>query len=236
MYLKQNDEKKLLTYQNDIKKSDLNGYKYYHVLNKIQSSKNESNSKILSDKGVIKNNATKSRYYLEGKIYFHNLDFMELGLLLISLDVKELLNSKQYGDFVQENSHIIQNAYEQIGGAKPYGYGKVKVEVTHLYLEKNDCSFESLILNPFEEQKKKDKYVDSFIEKMCKAYGEKYLDYVKDYIRSKQEKDRTDKAEENFSKNNPTIVNWTNMNEKIEKGYDKAGGGYPKSWRLWTES
>jgi CRISPR-associated protein (TIGR03986 family) len=229
MYLKQTDGKELTTYENEKdKKPSLNGYKYYHVLDKVQSSKKDPIN-MLSTKGVIKNNNKNDGFYLEGKIHFHSLAPHELGLLLLSLDVKELLNSRQHGNFIKENHHIIQITYEQIGGAKAYGYGKIKVEITDLYLEKNGHSFESLILYPMEEQTERDEYIDAFINKMHEACEEDYFDYLKHYVKSKQEKDRAEKADENYTKKHPTTINWNNLNEKI-----RNGGGYPKGWRLWS--
>ncbi len=233
MYLKQTDGEKLSTYEN--KKEEppiLNGYKYYHILDRVQERKQErktnpANDKRLSTKGVMKNNE-QDGFCLEGKVYFHNLAPEELGLVLLSLDVKEVLQSHRCVDFIEKNRNLIQNAYEQIGGAKPYGYGKVKVEVEKLYLEKKDHSFEALIVDPTEEQNDRCEYIDAFIDEMYSA-KEDYFHYFKEYIESKQERNREEKTDENYSRENPTTINWNNLNEKI------GGGGYPKDWKLWRK-
>ena len=225
MYLRQNNGEKLSTYENKDELPSLNGYKYYHILDRVQESKKEPRN-MISIKGVMKNN--EHEFYLEGKIYFHNLALEEIGLLLLSLDVKEVLQSHQYVNFINENRHFIQNAYEQIGGAKPYGYGKVKVEVDNLYLEKNDCSFESLVLNPLEEKTDRYEYIDAFIQEMHEAGKEAYFYDFKNYIDSKQERSREEKTGENYSQESPTTINWSNLSEKIS-------AGYPKEWRLWRK-
>ncbi len=226
MYLRQTENKKTLSTYEDQKIPRLNGYKYYHILDKVQKSKEEPVN-MISTKGVMKHNE-HDRFHLEGKIYFHNLAHEELGLLLLSLDVKEVLQSQQYVDFIEENRHLIQNACEQIGGAKPYGYGKVKVEIDNLYLEKRDCSFESLILDPLEEKTDRYEYIDAFIHEMYAEGQEAYFRDFKNYIESKQERNREEKAGENYSRESPTTINWNNLSEKIR-------GGYPKEWRLWRK-
>lgn len=228
MYLKQTDEKVLSTYE-DRKKPQLNGYKYYHILDRVKESKTDhANAKRLSTKGVMKNNEHDG-FCLEGKIYFHNLAPEELGVVLLSLDVKEVLQSHRCVDFIEKNRNLIQNAYEQIGGAKPYGYGKVKVEVEKLYLEKRSHSFEVLIVDPLEEKNDRYEYIDAFIDEMYSARKEDYFHYFKEYIEIKQETNREEKTDENYSRENPTTINWNNLNEKI------GGGGYPRDWRLWRK-
>ena len=239
MYLKQTDRKRLLTYEdleetqliNKCKHKVLNGYKYYHILDKTQKSRKEPEN-MISTKGVMKNNNENDGFYLEGKVYFHNLSPQELGLLLLSLDIKEVLQSHQY-DFIDENRHLIHYAYEQIGGAKPYGYGKVRIEIENLYLENRDHSFEALTLNPIEEKTDRYEYVDAFLKKMYSVWGK---DYFKNYIESKQETKREEKTGKNYSKENPKTINWYNLSEKVQEDTSNKGGGYPKGWRLWRKS
>lgn len=215
MYLKQHKGKKLSTYNDD---AELNGYKYYHILDKVYESKTEPKG-MISTKGVIKNN---NNYYLEGKVYFKNLAPEELGLLLLSLDIKEIMKSKQYTKFAG-----IEKSFEQIGGAKPYGYGKVQVDITEPLLEKNDNSFKSLITDSTKIEKEEYKYIDAYINMMEKEYDCKYVGYLSKYIESKHEKNR----EESLN-NNPMMINWYNVQEKIQKDSKNKGGGYPKSWRI----
>ncbi|MBS4534349.1 hypothetical protein GOQ29_01810 [Clostridium sp. D2Q-14] len=222
MYLEQLEENKLSTY-ND-KTSKLNGYKYYHILDKVEKSKKEPES-MLSTKGVIKND--EEDIYLEGKIYFNNLFPDELGLLLLSLDIKQILKSKEYRECIGENGINIENSFEQIGGAKPYGYGKVKVEIMDLCIEKKDISFESLILDPMEKQSNRSEYVDAYITKMKEVCEKNYFNYLRRYIKSKQEKDRNETSNWDCNETNPIVVNWYNLDEKIKKRK-----GYPKEWRF----
>lgn len=225
MYLDQPEgEKCLSTY--DGKKPELNGYKYYHILDEVQESKKKPKN-ILSTKGIIKND--KEDIYLEGKIYFNNLYPDELGLLLLSLDIKELLNSKMNKNFIEENKNVIENSFEQIGGAKPYGYGKVKVNINNLFLEKKNTSFKSLMISPFEEQKNKSEYIDAYITKMNEICENDYFNYLRYYIKSKQEKNR-EILGNGYNKNSPMAISWYNLSEKVKKGK-----GYPKLWRLAKE-
>ena len=68
-------------------------------------------------------------------------------------------------------------------------------------------------------------YIDVYTDK------ETWLKYVDDYlmvyIESKNEKNR----EESLN-NNTMMVNWYNVQEKIQENSKNKGGGYPKSWRL----
>ncbi len=210
MYLKQNGESDLSTYNEN---AELNGYKYYRVLRNTQQSK-EQPEEMISTKKIIKNDKD---LYMEGKVYFKNIEPYELGLLLLSLDIKQLLSTQKCEKFVKKNETLIKNSFEQIGGAKPYGYGKVRVDIDSLYIEKNDSSFESLVLDPKQEETNNVKYIDDFISIM-RFNLDKNDDYLGAYIKSKNEKEESG------------MVNWFNIN-------DKLGGsiGYHENWRLFRE-
>ena len=215
MYIQQKGEK-LSTYNDE--DTELNGYKYYRILDKVQKSKTEPKD-MISVKGIMKNN---NNFYLEGKVYFKNLACDELGLLLLSMDIEQTLNSKQYKG---KNKSIIEKSFEQIGGAKPYGYGKVKVDITEFYLENNDASFESLITNSIKkiDDENRQKYIDAYFNTM----ENKESNYFDRYIESKQEVKR-----ENLSNGNSIMIDWYNVQENIQKYSGNKGGGYPANWRI----
>lgn len=161
MYLKQ-DGGKLNTYESE-KMPELNGYKYYHVLEeKIDAKKKEAGDKFVSCRRVLKG----GNISFTGKIHFRNLTDEELGLLLLSLDWKELQKSSKYGHFIADFKGDMEKAYELIGGAKPYGYGKVKVEIQDLEVEKTGTDFETLVLGPTENVDDTVKFIDAFIDSM----------------------------------------------------------------------
>lgn len=110
LYIKQNlrVKKKLMTYNdNDFK---LNGYKFYYLKKKPQlmdDSKEEYNKEITPIENAV----------FKGKIYFKNLYDDELGLLLMAIAP-------------------VENGMDLLGQGKPYGFGKVKINVDKVYLNK----------------------------------------------------------------------------------------------------
>ncbi|BFH17067.1 hypothetical protein WJ0W_006344 [Paenibacillus melissococcoides] len=77
-----------------------------------------------------------------GKLFFRNLSEAELGLLLLSLDWREVLASSKYGQLTAKYRDTADKAYELIGGAKPYGFGKVQIGIKHVLLDSNGTDFE----------------------------------------------------------------------------------------------
>lgn len=224
MYLEQKG-KNLSTYE-DEDTPKLNGYKYYRILKdaqkqtipEIDSDKAEN---IISKKEVIRN--TGKSYTLEGKIYFNNLNENELGLLLLSLDIGKLSATSKYKEELKKAGIAVSDTYEQIGGAKPYGYGAVKVEIDEMHIEKNDSSFETLIENNMQKSNASEnidytKYVDKYLTEMMN-YQDNYFEYLKPYIESKYEKP-----------NDKSYITWSNIGGKLK------GGGYPRNWRLKTNN
>jgi len=215
MYLQQPYKNQILTYEDKEESLQLNGYKYYHVLKQLVEAKEKENKDILSSRKALKMNGV----HLEGRIYFHNISRIELGLLLLSLDWKELQKSKEFNGYIADYNNKIQDTYELIGGAKPYGYGKVKIEVLDLQIEKKGIDFESLVLEPMYKGNDWNEYIDEFINYMG---GGEYFEKVhfKHYIESKLE----------VSQDLP-IKNWEDIITEIKK-CGNGGGGYPKKWRL----
>lgn len=186
----------------------LNGYKYYHVLPQPHNAQAGNRfDAMLSEKRIIHSrNIT-----LSGRIYFHNLTKAELGLLLVSIETEQFLQSKRYQDIVANYKESLQQTYELIGGAKPYGYGKVKIHIQSLNFEKAGNDFDTLILNPTQIVDHWDEYIDAFIEEMD---GKNYFSEINfaSYVVSKQEF---------FS---PIDIYWDS--DKLKNG------GYDKSYRL----
>jgi CRISPR-associated protein (TIGR03986 family) len=133
-YLRQPEKIKdrYVTYQND---ATIRGFKRYPIQNGIQNVEYDkiqlSNNKIFSYFKPLKTGSIFSC-----KIRFHNLRKVEIGALLSCITFHG--NSTKF-------SH-------SIGGAKPYGYGKIKTEISNLKFLKfpiNEylLSFENLMSN-----------------------------------------------------------------------------------------
>ncbi|QDR78909.1 hypothetical protein [Sporomusa termitida] len=220
MYLEQPAGGDLQTYE-QLERPRLNGYKYYHIFPptlKKGKPENWLNPGMLSNKPIIQRDSVK---LLRGKIYFHNLTQAELGLLLLSLEPKQLLKTRQYGPQAEQYRCELEQAYDLIGGAKPYGYGKVKIEVRKLELEKSGCDFASLVLDTEEiiAAGTWGEYIDTFIAGMG---GSKYFDTVhfRQYLQSKLE-----------LPDDNELITWDQLPTKIAE--EKSSQvGYPKHWRL----
>lgn len=189
----------------------LRGRKYYHVL-----------SEPLKLRGQVPDNMTSQRYVydpsflLEGTLHFKILTEAELGLLLLAMDISLLPDASRFNPDKKPY-------FEQIGGAKAYGYGKVQFSIEEIQLEQKGSSFESLIVQPYKQAEVSSAhYVAAYLRERG---GEAWLKrvHMKRYIKSKLVK-------ESFDKNH---VDWTNIDEKrkIDSGNAK-GGGYLKSWVL----
>lgn len=205
MYLQQSGNE-LQTYEQE-KPPQLNGYKYYRILkNPHTFQPPDDMGNMSSGKRVIGHSGID----LKGKIYFNNLTGSELGLLLLSIDLKQLLKSEKYKKDTAEYRNRLEQTYDLLGGAKSYGFGKVKMEIQNLELEKNGKDFESLVLEPMEPVEEWHEYIDDFITKMG---GPQYFTKVhfEQYVQSKLETD-------------DTPITWGD--QKLPKG------GYPENWRL----
>lgn len=159
LYLKQEDNnpKKLKTYSDD--DFELRGKKFYWLRNKHDNEddyekdvqKCEMNKKNWRPKTeqYASLYAIDERAEFKGKIYFENLYEDELGLLLMSI--------KPFED-----------AKENLGQGKPYGYGKVNFQIEKLVEIDSEKRFTSLNPSSSEKSILKDKYVKSFIKYMKK--------------------------------------------------------------------
>ncbi|WP_191089541.1 TIGR03986 family CRISPR-associated RAMP protein [Paenibacillus spiritus] len=228
MYLKPNRRRRASTYEEKFNEPSpqLRGSKYYHVLDKpFEYSSNkkraEDSDNMISQRYVY--DPAKSPFYFEGKIHFTNVTEAELGLLLLAMDISQLPSIGQY-------SPGGNSFYELIGGAKPYGYGKVMFTVGAIELERKETDFDSLINNPYETNKATPStFVNAFLNGMG---GDTWLKriHMDQYVQSKMEKDFKNLSQ---SRGNTPHINWSNMDEMRKKVDNKtSGGGYPDSWIL----
>lgn len=139
LYLEQdkNASKKTLNiYEGDF---TIRGYKQYWLKDYVED------PKIKADEA--KNMKTKIYPLKEGnqfrgKIYFDNLDEEELGLLIWALKLND-------------------GCYQNIGLAKPYGFGRVEVKDIKLKIEDLDKKYSSFSFDYYKEDDG-DKYIDIY--------------------------------------------------------------------------
>jgi CRISPR-associated protein (TIGR03986 family) len=207
MYINQDDPTRIKTYEDsDI---EVNGYKYYKMFEKnIKPDQNDSASYKCSKVILPKEKVEK----MTASIYFENLSDEELGLLILSLDINQIVDREWIQiDEKQENEY-----FDSIGGAKPYGYGCVKVNIENM---KIDCMGEKPVdiddwIGHDEDIESKEgnldleKYILAAMEK--DIISEKTLGY---YLTSKRKQ------------GNVSSVNW----ENLSSGKNNAAG-YPKNW------
>lgn len=143
-YIQQNNSNsdKAVTYNNDDFK--LRGVKQYWLKEEvIQGEAEKKNEKVKSRIRALKKGTDFS-----GKVYFKNLREDELGLLLWSLELNE-------------------ESQQNIGKAKPYGYGRVKIKIKDLEIFSPEKAYniEQFSLNPY-EKRDKEHYIQKFKEEM----------------------------------------------------------------------
>ncbi|MFW5437298.1 hypothetical protein [Paenibacillus apiarius] len=145
--------------------------------------------------------------------------------------------SSKYRSHTASYNDVVARAYELIGGAKPSGYGKVRINIKNVQLEKNECDFDSLMLAPTKHSLDRMAYIEAFIDAMDQmkgAHGTSYFDKVHfdSYVSSKLEKQLVGGHGEG-TEQNPKQVNWDSIIDEIAKEQTGGkGGGYPKTWRL----
>lgn len=148
LYLKQNinsDKKELKIYEDDF---EIRGIKQYWMKNYIEI------PDINDGQGDNMNFTIyplKEGAKFSGRIHFKNLEEDELGLILWALKLEN-------------------NCYQNIGLAKPYGFGRVEVKDISLKVEDLDKKYEEFSFDYIEEVEV-DKYIDIF----KKTFSNKYL-------------------------------------------------------------
>lgn len=172
MYLSQKDKdiKTLNHYNSTGNKLEIRGRKFYWKRERAFAGISEVNNiKIASAFQPLKSN-----HIFSGTVWFKNLASDELGLLISSLQLNE-------------------SDTENIGYAKPYGYGKIKIENMKLHITDKTVSFLNLDSNSatksgnIEDYKKEFvAYMDKSIPKtIMKEYSE--LDSIKIYKRLRED-------------------------------------------------
>lgn len=210
MYLEQNTNY-LQTYEGEEPK--LNGYKYYHILEQPIVKDDRNNYKKMKSKLQILSKDSVKR--IKGKIYFRNITKKELGLILISLDINLLEETKEYKESLQKYAEYLKDSYELIGGAKPYGYGKVKIKLDGINIENKCKDFEQLVLNTSRPVDNIGQYIDEYISSMG---GNSYFKriHLQDYLISKVVITDNEKGKKHY--------NWSSL---------QIGGGYPAGNQFW---
>jgi CRISPR-associated protein (TIGR03986 family) len=120
LYLKQagDNVKNLVTYNDAF---ELRGYKFYY----LKESEDLPSGKQIGDHiSTIK--AMKENTEFSGRIYFENLYDDELGLLLRA--IKPFEGKSDDG-----------KVFDSIGQGKPFGFGRVKIDIKDLILQSKDC-------------------------------------------------------------------------------------------------
>lgn len=191
----------------DQDKPNLRGFKYYLVRKKaVTNTINEGNKnqQINTEKYVYEEGLKMS-----GKIHFNHLTWDELGLLLLSVDIKHVfeLDLKELSD-IQKKTQL--RLFELIGGAKAYGYGKVQINIKQLKLDPQETSFEALLgMKKVDDNQETiiKKAIEAFINKMKSDFNQHYLqsETFQHYLLSKMEYDQENK-----------ILEWT----ECKNGYE----------------
>lgn len=213
------DKKHLITYEDE--EFNLRGYKQYWLKEYVEKlSLGENEAKNMR----IKIYPLKESTEFKGRIYFNNLHEDELGLLGWALK----LNG---------------NSYHNIGLAKPFGFGRVKVKDVKLKIEDLNTKYTTFSFDYY-----KDDDIDKYIEFYKDYFSKKYLKgeniekttSIKEflYIKSNviKEKDANnyrymDFNEFRFKKVLPTILECKKayLKEKNNNKVGKKGSSYQKN-------
>ena len=148
LYLKQDldaKKKQLKIYEDDF---EIRGIKQYWLKEYIEMPDLE---KSKAENMMFNIHPLKESTKFSGKIHFNNLEEDELGLLLWSLKLDD-------------------NCYQNIGLAKPYGFGRVKLEEVSLKVENLETKYDEFSFDYMEDMEL-DKYIDMF----KKTFSNKYL-------------------------------------------------------------
>ncbi|MDI6604251.1 MAG: TIGR03986 family CRISPR-associated RAMP protein [Thermoanaerobacteraceae bacterium] len=149
LYLKQDkdaDKKQLNIYEDNF---EIRGFKQYWLKDYIESPNLKEGT---GEDMKFTIHPLKEGSIFKGRIYFTNLYEDELGLLIWSLKLNE-------------------DCYQNIGLAKPYGFGRVKVEGIKLFIEDLNKKYNYFSFDYFKEENA----LDYYIEKYKKYFSDEFL-------------------------------------------------------------
>lgn len=153
----------------------------------------------------------------KGRIHFENLEEDELGLLLWSLKLEK-------------------NCYQNLGLAKPYGFGLVIIENINLELEDLDKKYNSFTFD-YKEKKDEDKFINTYKKEFSEVYlnGKNIVEEkpIEELIKIKSKIIKREDAnyyrymeierkEFGNKKVLPEILKYENVIKEKSKGYNKT--------------
>jgi CRISPR-associated protein (TIGR03986 family) len=169
LYIQQSGQNGYKTYNDGV----IAGWKRYMVRKNIWGYKTETECNPTLDTII---HPVKAGAVFTGKIRFHNLRKVELGALLSALTF-----------------HNSNECHHQLGQGKPYGFGKVKLEICGIKLSSNQNVEQIELMEQFEEQMlkeiKKWNETDQIRELFTMAKQEVDVDDVFEYMH--MDNDRT---------------------------------------------
>lgn len=115
---------------------EIRGFKQYWLKSYVEKASNIKNENVATELFPLKEGTQ-----FKGKIRFENLHEDELGLLLMSLKLKE-------------------NSYQNIGMGKPYGLGRIRVDIDSLELEDIEAKYSTF---SFDYEKDASEDIDRYI-------------------------------------------------------------------------
>lgn len=125
----------------------IRGYKQYWLSDKLKRMKREDGAE--ENQNVVRKIRPIQNGKFQGKIYFENLTKDELGLLAYALKIKD-------------------GAYQGIGMAKAYGYGRIRIEDIEIKSYDYDAMYHSFAYG-------QDSYTKENVDELIKAYKEYVL-------------------------------------------------------------
>ncbi|MDR0682458.1 MAG: TIGR03986 family CRISPR-associated RAMP protein [Dysgonamonadaceae bacterium] len=129
LYIQQNGRNGIVSTYNTYNNSIISGWKRYMVRKDIWGAKTEYNPTLDTIIHPIRKGSV-----FTGKIRFYNLKKVELGALLSALTF-----------------HNTNECYHQLGQGKPYGFGKIKLELLKIKFSSNQEVSTIELMEQFEE-------------------------------------------------------------------------------------
>jgi CRISPR-associated protein (TIGR03986 family) len=174
LYIQQNGHNGIVDNYNTYNNGIISGWKRYMVRKNTWRINTEYNPNLDTIIYPVKRGAV-----FTGKIHFHNLRKVELGALLSALTFH---NSEGY--------------YHQLGQGKPYGFGKVRLEILDIKLSSNQEVKPVELMEKFEEQIsgkiKNWSETEQIIELFTLAKKEVDIDDIFKYMHMDNDKDKNE--------------------------------------------